>query len=163
MTSLKHISVVMMLIAVATLLNSAACNRMSATNGKAATGAASEEEHDHFPAHWPSTIFLASERLAAFQKSPSNGSLYDGVSRDQELIDLVRWLPDLAADSDLDEATFNKIDSWSRDYLQKLEAKRNEGAKLEKLLAIEGLSQMIVELQDIVQKEAARITSAQGK
>jgi len=157
-------STFVMLIAVAALTNSAACNRMAATNGEAAnglaaSGTATEVEHDHFPAHWPSTIFVASDRLLAIQKNEEQASSQDGVSREQELIDLVRWLPELAADSDLNEATFNIIDAWSSQYLQKLETKWNAGSKLESLLAVEGFSKVIAELQDIVRKEAERIAS----
>jgi len=146
-----------MLVALAALSSLSACNRKAATNGAAANGTGTEAEHDHFPAHWPSTIFAASKRLAAFQNNEGHARSHNGVSPEQELIDLVRWLPELAADSDLNEATFDKIDSWSSETLQKLEPKWNGGAKLESLLAVDGFSKMISELQDIVQKEADRI------
>lgn len=170
MNPLKWSSVAM-LIAVAVLSNSAACSRNASSkspldvsaNAAAAKGNAAEAEHDHFPAHWPSTIFVASERLVALQKSEGSPNSPQGVSPEQELIDLLRWLPELAADSDLEERTFNKIDTWSHDYLQMLEPKWNAGAKLDSLLAVEGLSKVIAELQEIVKTESERIALMQGK
>ena len=58
-----------------------------------------EEEEEHFPPHWPVTVFDASKRLKQIMDS-------DGVveskatSIEREIVDLIVWLPELIADSD---------------------------------------------------------------
>jgi len=75
------------------------------------------ESHEHFPPHWPHTIFKASDRLSELIANPADASpptaLPSQITPQQEFIDLVGWLPILAADSDLDRATFDRIDSAS--------------------------------------------------
>jgi len=69
------------------------------------------ESHEHFPPHWPHTIFKASDRLNELISSSGSASPTDPTTPYQEFVDLVGWLPILAADSDLDRATFDRIDA----------------------------------------------------
>ena len=69
------------------------------------------ESHEHFPPHWPYTIFKASDRLNELISSSGSASPTDPTTPYQEFVDLVGWLPILAADSDLDRAVFDRIDA----------------------------------------------------
>lgn len=135
---------------------SVSCNR------KVVTGQADHLEHEHFPAHWPSTIFAASDRLVALKGHSGQWTNTEGVSVERELVDLIRWLPELTADSDLNESDFDRIDSWSSRLAPLLERKLNEGGEMESMLAIDGIGDAIAELQRIVQAESERLAAIQG-
>lgn len=85
---------------------------------------ASGDEHDHeaahrVPGHFPGTATAAIVRLKSLlEASPSEGATTPDehgpadeheVTPRQEVYDLARWLPELAAETELDEPTWNEI------------------------------------------------------
>ena len=75
-----------------------------------------EEAEHHHPAHKPATFPSAVERLLALQVEIRQGTSRPTGQIDvfSEAYDIVRWLPDLAADSDLKEESWNRIDHVAR-------------------------------------------------
>jgi hypothetical protein len=73
------------------------------------TGCADEQEslheHDHFvPAHWPANLGHASQLIVArLPQAPE-----DEVAR-KELLDLMSWVPEIAADTELSEQQWDPI------------------------------------------------------
>lgn len=91
-------------------------------------------EMDHVtPAHWPNTLEDAAakirERLAATQSIDKPN---DNNVAFEELSDLIGWVPEIAADTDLQEAEWNKLYEASevaRKALQRTKAVDAELAK----------------------------------
>lgn len=100
-----------MLRVLASLLLLAAC----ATQVGCQKSPAEEEEAHHIPEHLPANFDQALTRLeqlvahlkdgASLEKMPTE------VNVETELRDVVRWLPELAAQSDLNEADWNVVDA----------------------------------------------------
>ena len=134
------------------------CNRNVAT-GVASSSSPAAEQHDHHPAHWPATIFAASDRLMALESGLIGDAQPERVSIERELVDLIKWMPELAADTDLKEDAFNRIDSWSSKYLPVLEEQMKQGLKFDSMLKSEGLSEAIVQLNELVGAEKKRLES----
>lgn len=125
------------------------------------------ESHEHFPAHWPHTIFKASDRLSELMSNPAATSSNSSevphqtkttpshIAPHQEFVDLVGWLPILAADSDLDRATFDRIDAEST----KLQSRwrKSEPKDLKILVSDQDAQEMIAWLADICRQEQARV------
>jgi hypothetical protein len=125
------------------------------------------ESHEHFPSHWPHTIFKASDRLSELIGNPDPSSSTDGttsspqnasskqITPQQEFIDLIGWLPILAADSDLDRATFDRIDTAST----KLQARwqKSQPQDLSTLVSDPDAREIITWLADICHQEQARM------
>jgi len=143
--------VALLLVFNVTLATCVSCNRMAASN----INQEAQTEHDHFPVHWPETIYVATERLIALDQAKDDSTKSD-VSPEKELLDLIRWLPVLAADSDLNEDAFNKIDGWSTKYVPLLEKQLESGRKIGELIATDGLRAAIGELNSVVQLEVER-------
>lgn len=116
----------------------------------------SEESHEHFPAHWPYTIFRASARLAELAKNPDTASTDGSIAPREEFVDLVNWLPILAADSDLDRPTFDRIDAWSTSAMARWQ--RPGGLQELKNIVQESETQeMIAWLADVCRQEELRL------
>jgi ABC-type Zn2+ transport system substrate-binding protein/surface adhesin len=121
------------------------------------------EEHEHFPPHWPKSIFQASARLEQLIELADGRSLVDDrsssrrVSVEQELVDLLNWLPELCADSDLSEEVFNDMDKWSAKHKQSIEDEIRTGKSLAQLLAGQELRDRIQSLGKISREEQERI------
>jgi hypothetical protein len=69
-------------------------------------------EHEHFPPHWPKDFLELSDRLKLIADNPS-GTKSKARTLEQELTDLIDWLPEFLADSDVSEAEFNRVDTWA--------------------------------------------------
>lgn len=130
------------------------CNRIAATSLTHETETAME--HEHFPVHWPENIFAATARLVAMNAGSGDVSMKEGIPLEKELIDLLRWLPTLAADSDLKEDAFNKIDAWSARFVPALKIQIKQGRNFNELFATDGLSTAISELKLMVDLESER-------
>lgn len=124
-------------------------------------GPSHDEEHDHFPPHWPETIFGASARLSALADSPRTVPDAHGVPVRQELVDLMGWLPMLAADSDLDRSSFDRIDSWSTRIHERWQ-RTAEQQEVETLLRDSEARELIAWLADVCRQEQARIDQLQN-
>lgn len=140
---------------------------------------ASDQEHEHFPAHWPESIFRASQRIDGILAEPgatSAGATSAGLktgaptlSSVAELADLVGWLPILAADSDLGREDFSRIDAWSAQWTEPLRKHAlGSGAlagngTLEGFGQVDGLREMAKGLSEICRIEQARIDELQKR
>jgi hypothetical protein len=74
-----------------------------------------EEAEHHVPAHKPAEFSLAVERIAALdlEVRSHNRRPDDQIDVFAELYDVARWLPELAADSDLAEEPWNRVQQVS--------------------------------------------------
>jgi hypothetical protein len=79
-------------------------------------GSHGEEAEHHTPAHKPADFAAAVDRLLALHVEISNGRPRAPEQMDvfAEAHDIVRWLPELAADSDLSEAPWNNVYETAR-------------------------------------------------
>ena len=151
-------------------------------SGSTADG--SDQEHEHFPSHWPESIFRASQRidgiLAAPGAMPLGATPFGATSVGSEtgtqtltsvaeLADLVGWLPILAADSDLGREDFSRIDAWSAQWTEPLRKHAlGSGAlagngTLEGFGQVDGLREMAKGLSEICRSEQARIDELQKR
>jgi len=117
----------------------------------------SSQEHEHFPAHWPHTIFAAAERLHAISEADNPTSSNKSVSISKEWADLIRWLPELVADSDISEPDFQVIDTWSTRALVIIEDRIGNGKTFDELRRIDGLDENIAAMLTLCRAEKARI------
>lgn len=148
------------------------------------TDGVSDQEHEHFPAHWPESIFRASQRIdgiladsvATSAGATSVGATSVGIKTESptltsvaELADLVGWLPILAADSDLGREDFSRIDAWSAQWTEPLRKHAlGSGAlagngTLEGFGQVDGLREMAKGLSEICRIEQARIDELQKR
>ena len=148
------------------------------------TSDVSDQEHEHFPAHWPESIFRASQRIDGILAAPgtmpvdatSVGATSVGsetgtptLTSVAELADLVGWLPILAADSDLGREDFSRIDAWSAQWTEPLRKHAlGSGAlagngTLEGFGQVDGLREMAKGLSEICRSEQARIDELQKR
>ena len=138
------------------------------------TDGVSDQEHEHFPAHWPESIFRASQRIDGILADPVAMSV--GLETESptltsvaELADLVGWLPILAADSDLGREDFSRIDAWSAQWTEPLRKHAlGSGAlagngTLEGFGQVDGLREMAKGLSEICRIEQARIDELQKR
>ncbi|MBM3998806.1 MAG: hypothetical protein FJ297_04550 [Planctomycetes bacterium] len=79
-------------------------------------GAETEEAEHHTPAHMPADYPAGVDRLLALHMEIANGGsrAMDQLDAFAETYDIVRWLPMLAADSDLEEEPWNRVHATAR-------------------------------------------------
>lgn len=72
-----------------------------------------EEADHHTPEHMPVDFPAAVERILELHVEITEGRFrsQQGLDAFAEAYDIARWLPDLAADSDLEEAAWNRVHS----------------------------------------------------
>jgi hypothetical protein len=115
-----------------------------------------EEEEEHFPPHWPVTVFEASKRLK--QITESDGAIESkATSIEREFVDLITWLPELVADSDMTKGEFDEIDSWANKLASEGEMLLSKDAKLAELLRLSGLQESLLVLQKLCDSYAAKM------
>jgi hypothetical protein len=78
-----------------------------------------EEAEHHTPAHKPADVPAAVDRLLELHIEIVNEHLREPSELDAftEAYDVARWLPELAADSDLPEGPWNKLDRAASDFV----------------------------------------------
>jgi hypothetical protein len=113
-----------------------------------------DEEHEHFPKHWPEDILRASERISELLEGSETEGKTLAVSA--ELADLFGWLPILAADSDLGREDFARIDAWSAAWTDRLREHARGSSGLGGLSNIEVLKQIAADLAAICNAEQQR-------
>lgn len=95
----------------------------SGTGGEARSSARDRfHEHDHHvaehrPADFPAAVDQISERFDEFRKEYDSGDREHALEDLAALLDIVRWLPEIAADSDLPETPWNRV----REIAQRLD------------------------------------------
>jgi len=68
------------------------------------------EKVEHFvPAHWPSDLLDASSKITERALRLSGQSTTDTPTIENQLRDIVGWVPEIAADTDLTEAQWNPV------------------------------------------------------
>jgi hypothetical protein len=98
------------------------CSTKPADSDHHAEGEDGEMHLEHFvPAHKPASLSLLVEQIKIrtgrlADRSPEAGSI-DKALEIQELKDIVNWIPELAADSDLKKAQFDEAALISRELL----------------------------------------------
>jgi hypothetical protein len=97
-------------------------------SSNSAVGVQQTDEHDgephlehivpaHKPADLESMVQQLTERTQRLSQSPSDESPEDRTKELQELTDIVNWIPELAADSELRKADFDDAVSISKELL----------------------------------------------
>lgn len=87
-------------------------------------GTHDEEAEHHVPAHRPADLSAAVQRLRELHRELETGDPVRPAAEldaGAEYRDIVVWLPELAADSDLPRAPWERIQQFSRDLVQLLE------------------------------------------
>jgi len=116
---------------------------------------------EHFPKHWPFTIEQASQRLSAIARDPQAPSPVEGLSPREEFHDVMKWLPLLAADSDLDRKAFELIDRGSIEWQSALQAARADEALFRERLIHPDTIAFLQSLDAICRAERARLDQLQ--
>lgn len=123
------------------------------------------DEHDeesHFPPHWPKSFLDASDRLNQISTNPANTQPL-AENLEQELSDLIDWLPELIADSDLSKEDFDKIDGWAFPLANELKKSIKSGTKLNDLLKNETLLEGLSDLTELASNTRKRQAEAQAR
>lgn len=123
------------------------------------------DEHDeesHFPPHWPKSFLDASDRLNQISTNPANTQpLAENI--EQELTDLIDWLPELIADSDLSKEDFDKVDSWAYPIANELKKSIKAGTKLGDLLKNETLLKGLSDLTELANQTRRQQAEAKAR
>lgn len=128
--------------------------------GKQSDSTAPQEQREqHFPPHWPETIFVAAERLAALEADGLEKDSSTLVSLEQEWVDLFRWLPELAADSEISKADFDRIDAINMKFGVTMEKMLEQGKTLKQMKSEPGILESIALIQQICREELQRLQS----
>ena len=115
-----------------------------------------EEEEEHFPPHWPVTVFEASKRIK--QIVDSDGAVESkATSIEREFVDLIIWLPELVADSDMTKTEFDEIDSWASKMASEGEILLSKDAKISELLRMKGLQESLSVLHKLCDSYVAKM------
>lgn len=115
-----------------------------------------EEEEEHFPPHWPVTVFDASKRLKHIVDS--DGAVEPkATSIEREFVDLIIWLPELVADSDMTKTEFDEIDNWASKLASEGEMLLSKDAKIPELLRMNGLQESMSALHKLCDSYAAKM------
>lgn len=123
------------------------------------------DEHDeesHFPPHWPKSFLDASDRLNQISTNPENTQPL-AENLEQELTDLIDWLPELIADSDLSKEDFDKVDSWAYPIANDLKKSIKAGTKLGDLLKNETLLKGLSDLTELANQTRRQHAEAKAR
>ncbi len=118
-----------------------------------------EHEHEHFPAHWPREIFQASERLDGLLRGTLPAK--EGLPAMREIADLLKWLPVLAADSDLSREDFYRMDAWSTEWTKLATQHAERGGDIGNFPKVDALQKMVDQLIDVCRSEQERLRAMQ--
>jgi hypothetical protein len=126
------------------------CKQQSSSSDKV-------EHEEHFPSHWPVTLFAASDRLTRLYAGDAVELTDTKVSFEQEWVDLFRWLPELAADSELTKSDFDKVDAISTRFAIPLEKMYGGKSSFDKMRSVDGMPEALTLLQQICNDEQKRL------
>ncbi|MBS0265002.1 MAG: hypothetical protein JSS02_23920 [Planctomycetes bacterium] len=107
---MKNVCVLLSLSVLAALSTLAGCSGDS-------LGAAEGGSHDapaHRPRGFPEAVQAIRDRLAEFQETGGAANRQFRVRQSQELKDIMQWLPELAAETDLRKADWDNINAASK-------------------------------------------------
>jgi hypothetical protein len=83
-----------------------------------------EEDHahhhtpEHKPADFPSAVSILHLRRTRLLAPKTGTDPEQFAIKREEYLDIVRWLPELAGDSDMSESSWNVVDAASRELLE---------------------------------------------
>ncbi|MCU0711482.1 MAG: hypothetical protein MUC43_05450 [Pirellula sp.] len=126
---------------------------------------AEHDEHDeesHFPPHWPQTFLVATDRLQQITSDP-NGTTTQAESIEQELTDLVDWLPELLADSDVKKSDFDTIDAWAFPLALEYKKSVQAGQKIDEMVKNERLQTGLIRLAELATQEKERLAEEKAR
>lgn len=104
--------------------------------GSLVTGSLEEDDHEeehldhHVPAHRPSGFTEAVDQMERRYQKLSELAGADGAVPEEEgdeFSDILTWLPEIAADSDMQRADWEQVDTLSAKSLQSFQAWRAAG------------------------------------
>lgn len=111
------------------------------------------EKVEHFvPAHWPNDLVDASDKITQRASQLSGQSTTDATTVENQLRDIVGWVPEIAADTDLSEAQWNPIHQASEKLSKRL-AKMPRPLDESTRSAIEEYSNLLVETAKLLPPE----------
>lgn len=152
----KYTAAMCLLVALACVAT-AGCHRASAT----------DEDHleHHVPPHKPQNLTSAIDEIERRFEVLAHGRevpIADRAAQLQELVDIIRWLPEIAGDSDLPEEQWNVVDQVSEKFWPLLQgqldhANRGEDISLEPLHS--SVSTAIRQLREVAGKLPAETAS----
>lgn len=111
------------------------------------------EKVEHFvPAHWPSDLLDASSKITERALQLSGQSTTDTPTIENQLRDIVGWVPEIAADTDLTEAQWNPVHDASETLSKRL-AKMPRPLDEATLVAIDQYCQMLTATAELLPAE----------
>ncbi|XZE20532.1 hypothetical protein SH449x_000407 [Pirellulaceae bacterium SH449] len=124
-----------------------------------------DDDHDedgHFPPHWPKTFLVAADRLSQIaQNTDETKTAADSL--EQELVDLIDWLPELVADSDVSQADFDSVDAWAFPLAGELKRAMGSGKKIDEMLRTDALQSGIKQLAELAARVRAQIAEEEAR
>ncbi len=111
------------------------------------------EKVEHFvPAHWPSDLLDASSKIEERTLQLSGQSATDASAVENQLRDIVGWVPEIAADTDLTEEQWDPV-YFASEKLSKRLAKMARPLDDATLKAIEEYRKLLIETADLLPPE----------
>jgi hypothetical protein len=116
-----------------------------------------DHDHDdhlehHVPEHKPPDLESAAReiprRWVELESGQSAADAHERGEQLHELLDIVRWLPEVAGDSDLPEGPWNRVNAISRELLARLQT---DGP----LPALAASQPLLEELRQLAEQQAA--------
>lgn len=112
--------------------SAALCLFIASTTG-CVEGRSSTHELEHaVPAHWPSSLTDAAEKIEARLKT-IHGEDAEAIQSRSELLEIISWLPEVAADTTLREPDWNSIYAACTDIERHIKATDNFQEREEEL------------------------------
>ena len=97
-------------------------------------GRESLHELDHVtPAHWPSSLGDAAEKLSVRTRTlaqPATSEPQEEIQR--ELVEIVGWIPEIAGDTDMVESDWVKIHQASENVIKQMKSRSPDWTSLSK-------------------------------
>jgi hypothetical protein len=121
------------------------------------------EKVEHFvPAHWPSDLLDASSKIDERTSQLSGQAKADAPAIERELRDIVGWVPEIAADTDLSEEQWNPV-YFASEKLSKRLSKMPRPLDDATLKAIDEYRNLLSETAKLLpQEEVAEVASEES-
>jgi hypothetical protein len=113
------------------------------------------EQHEHNPPHKPrdfsSGLAALHKRFAQLFKTPNSQSLEEDKEF-SKLVDIVGWIPELAADSDLNRAEWDRINEQSKELARDVEEFARPGSEKARPRIQQQIETELQALDDVVRR-----------
>jgi hypothetical protein len=159
-----------LLLALANVAALAGCGHSLPTSDSASEAQGGEHEHNppHKPRDFPSGLAALHERFAQLFKTPDSQSL-EGDEEFSKLVDIVGWIPELAADSDLNRAEWDRINERSKQLAREVDEFARPGSERARPRIQRQIETELQALDDVVRRhpemfgKPARVEGAAGE